>query len=43
MKKLLGIIVLGLLLVSCVSDKPVEFLKLPKNERLKILKNFMSM
>ena len=39
MKKLLGIVVLGLLLVSCVSDKPVEFLKLPKNERLKILKN----
>tara|TARA_B100001057_G_C22538682_1_gene828695 strand:+ start:50 stop:700 length:651 start_codon:yes stop_codon:yes gene_type:complete len=39
MKKLLGIVVLGLLLVSCVSDRPTEFLKLPKNERLKIVEN----
>ena len=39
MKKIFAVYLLMLFLTSCVSDNPVEFLKLPKNERLEIVKN----
>ena len=39
MNKIFVVFLLILFLNSCVSDNPSEFLKLPKNERLKIVKN----